>query len=291
MQLAASNLMFPAFDHAEFLPRVAELGIKGVEVAPYHTFPELTSGAALTQAVSEYWAAAFSAGLRITGLRGLTEQPLDVEELAFGATRRRHMEELLLLSAVCRDLGGSTLSLGARRRGSLLESSAQELLREFLEELIPKLEAHGTVLCLSPLLPEEGDVLVTANDCNNLSLYFDHPALGVELGTDVLTRGGDGLPMGEGRVGHTIFALCEHQLYLFRLDEPERAVIGSSNTIDHIDFRLHLQASRYEGWMPILQDAPNGRDPIAALKQARDFVQGAYFPAGDDREQERKRRC
>lgn len=282
MRLAVSNLAFPAFNHLELLPRVAELGLRGVEVAPFHTFSTLKNGEALSRAVSEYWAAAFSSGLQVIGLRGLTQGAFDVEQLVIGTLRRKRLEEIVLLSSICRDLGGKTLVLPARTRGGLLEASAQEVLREFLEELLPKIEKHETVICLSPLMPGEGDFLYTANDCNNLALHLDHPSLGVELSSAALTAG-DGLPTLKGRVGHTIFSLCEHQLHLFRIDEPGRAVIGSTDAIDHVDFRLHLLAAEYEGWLPILQETPPGSSPIAALKQAYDFIQAAYFPPREER--------
>ena len=39
MKIAASTLALPAFDHLPLLPRLAEMGVAGIEIAPAHTWP------------------------------------------------------------------------------------------------------------------------------------------------------------------------------------------------------------------------------------------------------------
>ena len=152
MKIAASTLALPAFDHLPLLPRLAEMGVAGIEIAPAHTWPGPWRVVAAA-AIDDYRRAAGEAGLAITGLHaplaGRPELGLFKGPEALAAT----IDFLAHLSAVCRDLGGRTVILGGRRRGALAESDAWTELRAFLETLLPRIEPHGTVLCLAPVGP------------------------------------------------------------------------------------------------------------------------------------------
>lgn len=273
MRFAVCNLALPAFDHLDWLPRLVEHGVSGLEVAPYRTFAELP-GTVPTRVASRYRSKVDAAGLSVIGLRAVTRGPLNVEELAIGPHRRQHLAELTMLSALCRDLGGRTLSLEARHRGTFLANSAQLVLSEFLETLLPKIEPHGTRLCIAPLAPGDGDVCVTANDCNDLILAMDHPALALDFGTAALGA--------HGRVRHTTFALAQGQMELFHVDEPGRDLVGHpSSAIDHADFRLHLLGCEYAGWVSMVQKMPADSDGVDALERGLSFVASTYFPRAE----------
>lgn len=279
MKRAASNLALPAFDHARHLPRLAARGIAGLEVAPFHTWDVAGEGVTAAQ-VRDYRRMAELAGMRIIGLHDLTEAPLEVEKFTISAYKAKIMAGLVDLSTICRDLGGRTLILGRRRRGRLDERAAWIALRGFLEELLPQIEHHGTVLCLAPIGPADGDFCMTARQCTMFANAVDHGSFGLHLDTSGLSA--------EGKVAHAIFAAARGRLELFHIDEPGRAPIGSTGTVDHEDFRRHLLASTYPGWVSVVQGAGDAEARLAALDPALDFVDRAYFST--DLEEERSRR-
>jgi sugar phosphate isomerase/epimerase len=268
MKLAASNLTLPAFDHLRLLPRLTALGVAGLEVAPFHTW-RVESDGVTAQDVRDLRRMAEWAGLEIIGLHGLTEKPLQIEALSVGAYKAKIMAQLIDLSVICRDLGGRTMVLEARRRGNLSERAAWLALRGFLDELLPQIERHGTVLCLAPLRPEDGDFCAAARECYMLTNAVDHQAFGLHLGAAALS--------GAGAPKHSTFAAARGRLELFHIDEPGRALVGATGEVDHVDLRRHLAASTYDGWVSLVQASGPADQHAARLAAAMTFVSATYF--------------
>ena len=75
MKLAISNLALPAFDHVSLLPRLREMGVSGLEVAPGQVW---AGSGPEADAVGAYRAAAEAAGLQIVGLHALLDHRPDL---------------------------------------------------------------------------------------------------------------------------------------------------------------------------------------------------------------------
>lgn len=263
MKLCASTLALPAFDHLHLLPEVKALGVDGIELAPAQcwTDPDRVSAAE----VSAYRHAAESAGLTVVGLHGLPGTGM----FADAETQERTIDTLVARSALCRDLGGRTLILGARWSHDLPEREAWKAGRDFLERLLPRIEAHGTVLCLAPLAPEDGDFCATAKSCYLLTNAVDHPSLGLHLSAAALAANGER--------GHATFAAVRGRLDHFHADEPQLAPAGSSDQVDHADLRRHLAAISYFGWISVVQRQVPGLS-LEALQLGVRFIAGTYLP-------------
>lgn len=267
MKLCASTLALPAFDHLSLLPEVKAMGLDGIEIAPAHTWADPNTVTAAETAA--YRRETEAAGLKVVGLHAL----LDGEPGAGmfdGADGRARMAELLVQrSALCRDLGGRTLILGARWRHDLPEIEAWKSARAFFENLLPRIEAHGTMLCLAPLAAGEGDFCATAKSCYMLTNAIDHPSLGLHLAANALNDNGE--------MGHATFAAVRGRLEHFHADEPGLAVAGSSERIDHADLRRHLAAISYFGWVSVVQHQVPGLS-LEALRLGTRYVADTYLP-------------
>jgi sugar phosphate isomerase/epimerase len=268
MKLAASNLALPAFDHMRLLPKLAEFGVAGLEIAPFHTW-RIESDGVTSQEVREFGRMAGLAGLEIIGLHGLTGKPLQIEKLTQGAYKAKIMAQLLDLSVICRDLGGRTMILETRLRGTLTDRDAWIVLRAFLDELLPQIESHGTVLCLAPLPAMETDFCATARECYMLTNAVDHPAFGLHLSAAALS--------GFGAPRHATFAAARGRLELFHIDEPGRTLVGATGEVDHVDFRRHLVSATYKGWVSLVQASGPADQHAARLAAAMTFVRATYF--------------
>lgn len=256
MRLAASNLALPAFDHIDYLDRVRALGVEGLEVAPAHTWGEPAHRLPMA-AVNSYRRAAEAAGLSIIGLHALLDGRPGLGLLADDATEARTLDYLVALSGLCRDLGGKTLILGPRWRDGLAERDSWLRGRAFMERLAPRIEAHGTVLCLAPLADGQGDFCASAKECYLLVNAVDHPSFGLHLSAAGLAR--------HGEMGHATFAAVRGRLEHFHTDEPGLAVPGGSGRIDHADLRRHLAAISYFGWISVIQRHQVGADRAATI--------------------------
>lgn len=274
MKRAASNLLLPAFDHFAHMPRLAERGIEGLEVAPFHTWPatqQTASASAISSSdVKIYRRAADASELQIVGLHGLTAETLDLSQLGPGPYRARTVAQFVHLSKVCRDLGGRTLIIEKRTRGRLSKRAAWVVFRDFMEEVLQQVEFHGTVFCLTPHGPGESDFCATPRETFMLANAIDLDAYGIHLSTRGLVI--------DGKIGHRDFCESRGRVELFHIEEPLRAELGSVNAIDHADLRVHLLASTYKGWISVIQNAGNASERIASLDRGLSFLERTYFP-------------
>lgn len=261
MKLCASTLALPSVDAASLLPDLRAMGLDGVEVAPAHTWPAGID----TAEVTAFRRAAEAAGLSVVGLHGVDTDGMFADH----DTQQAAIEHLVACSALCRDLGGHTVVLGARWCHDLPEREAWKAGRDFLERLLPRIEDHGTVLCLAPLAPDQGDFCATAKSCYLMTNAVDHPSLGLHLSAAALAA--------TGEMGHATFAAVRGRLDHFHADEPELATAGSSGRVDHADLRRHLAAISYFGWVSVVQRQIPGLT-LEALRHGTRFIADTYLP-------------
>lgn len=253
MQLALANSALPAGTPQLWLPRLAEAGVHGLEVAAGATWPA-AQGMPSAAAVAAYRRMVEAAGLTVLGLRlSLAEQP-GLAWLADAAARERTAAWLVRMSALCRDLGGQMLSIAdGRWRQGLSVAQAWRVSVDFFQELLPRLEAHGTLLSLAPQAPGSGDFCTSANDCRILADAIDHPAFALQISAAALAASGE-----SGR--HSVFAAHYGRLELFVADEPGLLPLGTSGRVDHAAMRRHLAAGGYRGWVCLHQQGSDSLD-------------------------------
>jgi sugar phosphate isomerase/epimerase len=269
MKRAASNLLLPAFDHFAHLPRLAERGIEGLEVAPFHTWPADQQAISASD-VKIYRCAAEASGLQIIGLHGLTVEPLELGQLGAGPYRARTLAQFVHLSKVCRDLGGRTLIIENRTHDGLSKRAAWIVFRDFMEDVLDQVAPHGTVFCLAPVGPDESDFCATPQETFMLANAIDHDAYGIHLSTRGLTI--------DGKTGHQAFCESRGRVELLHIEEMRRAELGSTKMIDHADLRVHLLASTYKGWISVVQKAGSASERLASLDRGLSFFERTYFP-------------
>lgn len=254
MKFAVSNLALPALDHSHLLPYLRPMGIAGIEIAPAHTWSDLSPHNVVT-----YRDAVQSSGLEIVGLHDLLAARPDLGIFTDQETTLRTVDYLEQLSAICRDLGGHTLVFGSagRHRGDLTLEHAWTICEAFFELLLPKIEDHGTVLCLEPSGISDSDFCLTARECRLLAEHLDHASFGYQLNSKAQVENDD--------TGHASFAALRGRLNHFHANEPGLVPFGTSGRVNHPDCRRHLAAISYKGWVTMAQRV--GNDPLANVAQ------------------------
>lgn len=267
MRFAASNIALPAFDHLHLLPRLAEMGLAGLEVAPSRVWQDNWHGLQ-PHHVDTYRQSAEAAGLTIVGLHSLFfDQPR--LGLFKPENRQETLSFLIHLSALCRDLGGRTLIYGGgRRRGDWGMAAAMAECRGVLETLLPVMESHGTCLCFEPLGPKDTDFLNTAKECLSLVKEIGHPALAVQLDAKALIEN------DEADAG-TFQAVADHLAH-YHANDPGLAVVGSSGIVDHQRLGGFLRSIGYAGWVSIEQRQFVDADPLADLGASVAHLKACY---------------
>ncbi len=196
MRYAICNETFEDWALDRACAEAAAAGYAGLEVAPF-TLGERPT--ALSSAERDRIAATIrGAGLECVGLHWLLARTEGLHVTCpDAAVRRAAVAHLAALAALCRDLGGRVLVFGSPKQRSLVDGTtpaeALDRLRGVFTDLVPALEATGTVVALEPLAPSETDVLVTAAEARGVIARIGSPH--VRLHLDVKAMSGEARPI------------------------------------------------------------------------------------------------
>lgn len=265
MPFAISNIALPAFDHLRDLAALPALGFSGLEVAPSRVWRDGWDAAR----AEAYRRAVEAAGLRVVGLHSLFFDHPELGLFKPPELRARTLEFMVDLSALCRDLGGTTLIYGGgRRRGDLPADAAQTETRRFLSELLPRIENHGTKLCFEPLGPKDSDFLNSAAECLALVDEIGHPSLGLQLDAKALVENAE--------TGVVTFAAVRGRLDHFHANDPGLMPPGSTGAVDHALLGRRLGDIGYDGWISVEQRLLSEADPLADVARGAAVLQRCY---------------
>ncbi len=268
MNLSISNIALPAFDHEDVLPRLAGLGLVGLEIAPSRrwrkTWHELRNAD-----VAYYRRKIEDAGLQTVGLHSLLyDQP---ELTLFGSpeTRRRIFDFFVHLSGLCRDLGGRTLIWGGgRRRGDLSAEEARSITIDFFGDLSDAVGDHGTCFCLEPLGPADTDFIHSVFDSIDIVRAVDQESLKIQIDAKAL--------YDNGEFDIATFRAGADALVHYHANEPGLEILGSSGKIDHHAAGKFLREIGYDGYVSIEQKMIGPENPLAAIEQSVSLLKEAY---------------
>ncbi|RAU23568.1 hypothetical protein CU669_00220 [Paramagnetospirillum kuznetsovii] len=271
IRIAVSNIGLPAFNHLGLLPRLAEMGVGGLEVAPSRVWRDTWMELPPAE-VAAYGKAVRDAGLTVVGLHSLFFDHPDLGLFKGADTLTHTVAFMAHLSAVCRDLGGTTLIYGGgRKRGQLPPAEAEAECDAFLDALLPRMDGHGTKLCFEPLGPKDTDFLNTAGQCLALAERFAHPALGLQLDAKAL--------MDNDELTQATFRAVQGRLDHVHANDPGLVVVGSTGQVDHAAIGRHLAGIGYGGWVSSEQRMLTEADPLADIAASVAAIRANYGSA------------
>ncbi|MEP7303509.1 MAG: sugar phosphate isomerase/epimerase family protein [Caldimonas sp.] len=180
MKLALCNEVLAPLSLEAQCELAARLGYDGLEIAPFTlaNAPERIDPAQARRIRGVVEAA----GLVVTGLHWLLVKPsgLSVTD-PDPARRRRTLEVVTRLVALCAELGGRVLVHGSPKQrevapGETLDT-ARGRLRDFLAEVAEVAAQHGVVYCLEPLSRNETVLVNTVAEAAEIVRAIDRPSL------------------------------------------------------------------------------------------------------------------
>jgi len=268
VKFAASNIALPAYDHANELGQLRQMGLEGIEVAPSRVWRD-TWGGLSARDVEAYRGDVEAAGLKVVGLHSLFFDHPDLGLFCAEEFRTQTMEFMVHLSVLCRDLGGKTLIYGGgRRRAEIPEDEAYKRTIDFCGTLCARIQAHGTCYCFEPLGPQKMDFINTVDDSLRIVRAVDSPALRVQLDAEALADNNE--------ISENTFLAAKPYLVHVHVNEPGFDVLGSSGKVDHAAIGSHLRAIGYEGFISIEQKMLSDQTPLADLARSIAVLSDCY---------------
>ncbi len=265
MRYAICNETFEGWDHAKICRTCAELGYKGLEIAPFTLAPRITD-VTLDQR-KKLRAEAESAGVEIIGLHWLLAKTEGFHLTSPDATiRQRTAEYIVELAKACRDLGGDLMVFGspAQRRipeGATREQAIGWAVDTFRRSVNGVADA-GVRLCLEPLAPAEADFIQTAAEACVILDQLNHPNFVLHLDVKAMSSESISIPdlirKHAPRLGH------------FHANDANRRGPGFG-AVDFKPIFSALKEVKYPGWVSV-EVFDYTPDPITIARESMRYM-------------------
>lgn len=258
MKLSISNLSWGKAPISEILPRIKEIGLQGVEIAPTAIFGEL-NGNELKKAEELRQMIEFN-GLKVSGSQSLLYGHPEYQLFSKDTwpMMREHLEYVFELSS---KLGAEIAVFGSpknRLRNRIQRKEADEIAAEFFTSIIPSLNRNNIVLTLEPNATEYGaDYLINYEEVIALSRIINSPYVLPQIDTGCLWM--------EGEDPSEAFKnLMPHHLHISNPNLGQ--VPGDSNFTDLFNL---IEKSEYKGWIVIESLGNSDKNALEAAKWLR----------------------
>ncbi len=244
MKLAISNIAWSVQEEPAVAKRLAELGVRGVEVAPSKVGPQPAE-------IPDDTARRYRDGWEQHGIRIVAMQALlfGRPDLAIFQSEKARDDLTAYMARVIRlggILGARALVFGSpknRRIEDLKPAEVERIALPFFRELGRIADDNDTCLCIEHNPPSYGaDWITTASDALAFVKAVDHPGFGVHLDAGGLHLAGEGAA--------EILAAGAHIRH-FHASQPELAPLAPGGPVPHESFAAALRELRYPRWVSI----------------------------------------
>lgn len=187
MKYSISNLAWDDTPLDQIIPKLANAGLQGVEIAPTAIWPDLDQVS--DQEIIEFKGYLESHNLVVSGIQSLLygHPELQLFDQSCWRGLRTHLEKVITVGGL---LGADVAVFGSpknRVRGILDLNQANHLASTFLKQLNPHLKANNIVLTLEPNAPDYGaDYLTTYEDVVHLSNNINSEYIKPQIDTGCL---------------------------------------------------------------------------------------------------------
>ena len=270
MKLAVSNLAWPVADDASVATRLAELGVRGVELAPgkvWASAPAVPDGEA--ESYRDWWR---QQGCQVVAFQAILFGHPEMSIFGAGDLLADTQAHLVAMGRLAQRCGARVLVLGApgnRQRGALSLIAAIEAAARALRPVAEALQATGVQLCIEPNPPAYGcDFVTTAADALELVEAVAHANFGVHLDAAALSLSGE---ISERRLA-PVMPHVRH----FHISEVDLAAVGTTETVPHAQLGATLRALGYDGWLSIEMRGREEESWRQTLPRAVAVAQTAY---------------
>ncbi|HVV00041.1 MAG TPA: sugar phosphate isomerase/epimerase [Verrucomicrobiae bacterium] len=245
MKFAICNEIFKGWKLDAIFSHAAQLGYKGVELAPF-TIADSVTQVSLKER-GQIRDAAERHGIEIVGLHWLLVKPegLSLNHPDAGI-RGRTAEYFAELVNFCADLGGKVLVVGSPKQRNLMAGISREQgavwALETLKPCVEIAESREVAVCLEPLAPAETNFINTAAEAIELVRRADSPALRIILDVKAMCAEAKAIPE----------IIRESFPYFPHFHANDRNLKGPGfGEVDFVPIAAALREVGYGGWVSV----------------------------------------
>lgn len=267
MNLAVSNIAWPAQLDEYVLEKLPLLGVGGLEVAPTRVWPDWNIPTAGPEKLKRQLS---GHGLRCSSLQAVLFGKPDLSLFGTFAQRRALVEHLKVVADLAGELGAGPVVLGApknRDRGALSVADAIKVAVEVFAELGPHYLRCGATLCIEPN-PVEYQCNFITNAAEGIDLVKAVGAEGIGLHLDAagMLLAGDDPERSVRAAGQT---LCH-----VHVSEPNLGSFSTPHAGFHGRFAEALRAAEWKRWISI--EMRSNDDAFQQIERAISYVRTVY---------------
>lgn len=269
-KLAISNIAWPFPQTPAVLPRLTELGISGIEIAPSRIWGDTwkispSDSGRVKRQLSEH-------GLAVAGFHSLLFDQPELGLFKGQETAKRTVAFLAHLCGVCADMGGRTLIFGSpqcRTRGVKPMPDAMREAVEFFLQLGEHADRQGVVVCIEPLGSIETDFIDSAMQALDLIAMVGHPGFGGHLDAKALQQADE--------ISENVFNRYKGRIEHFHANDPGLVAVGSTGMVPHARLGELLRSVGYSNYISIEQRTLNPENPMTDIEQSVRMVKENYL--------------
>ena len=245
MKFALCNEIFRNLPLEDAFQKIADIGYKGVEVAP---FTLQANPMDLTESDADRGRkAAENAGLEVVGVHWLMAETEGLHLThSDPAVLEVTKEYLIKLGRLTRRMNGSILVLGSPQQRNLLPDSTYEQAFEravkLMKAVCREIEDLGVAFAIEPLAKVETDFLSSCDEGRDFVRAVDHPACGLHLDVKAMTAE----PNGVCPAIREFHQDCIH----FHANDSNLRGPGQGDT-NFSEVANTLKEVKYEGWVSV----------------------------------------
>lgn len=266
MKLAISNIAWPGDSLPEAIDLAVELGLDGIELAPYNLFGGWDASEDKVRAVRTRIE---DAGLVCPAMQGILFNTPGVALFDSDDARRALADQLHVVARMAGLLGAKACVFGAPRQrdpGDLPADEAWAIARDFFRDIGPVFAEQGSSLATEANARAYAcRFLTTTAEAVRFVAEVDTPGIGLQIDTGTLFLEGENPAVLTAAVPLAVHA---------HVSEPQLQPIGSTD-LDHRAIADGLRASGYDGMLSVEMRAVDGWQ--AAVRQAVAFVRTTYL--------------
>jgi D-psicose/D-tagatose/L-ribulose 3-epimerase len=265
-ELSVSNIAFPVNELNRGIALLKELGVDGMEVAPFHAFGRWD--------VSPTEMAAFRdnlvrQNLRCPALQGVVYNAGAAHLFASEETREAMHRHLVMVARMAGALGAAACVFGApklRDPTGLSSDEARRIAVDFFRRIGPVFASEGSKLTLEPNARRYGCRFITTTaEAIDLLEEIDTAGVGLQIDTGTFFL--------EGEDPAILMRAARHAAHA-HISEPDLAPLGSTG-VDHCALADALRRSGYCGSLSIEMRATD--DWPEAIRRAVSLARETYL--------------